>query len=547
MPSFATIEEAQTWVAQDLRRMVAHGANIRGYTHVPAHHWQMADFLTSRRGGLDCLPWMTRTAVIMGQRLLAKSWLGARQYLKYRWRRCPWAQAIIHSSNDGMAKRFVAATKEELRVDPLMQDLLPLPSTSDFEFNLAGVQHEQGASIVAAGIKASLVGSRADIYIFDDPEPDTEPESLHERILQAFGEAGDILHDPGRHLMRMDEAFVDMPGIVSVPERTQIVVLGQPHWTGTAYLPRPEDFEEGAEGHPLVDARFLVLPGLRPNGEFRWPEMMAKKYFNWQEGRAKTAEEVKRSMPLSRWELQHMINTDYMIGAGPVLRLKEIEGAMKNLALPIMVVDPADSESGCEWGICVGGLFSRKIHISHLSGLFGEAFEGDDWESLGQSSWRQVFDIAHEYGVKRVYLESNLKAAASACRRYVAKTNEKVVVEEYRARRSKKHRIPEILEQPVNNRMVSCNPGVIQDRENRRQMAKLQWDKLPRPNDRLDALAGLVEILIEEPHLFAYRPPGMGGELIGGASWQTPYDDVKLPASYSRITTIARTPFERIH
>ena len=238
-------------------------------------------------------------------------------------------------------------------------------------------------------------------------------------------------------------------------------------------------------------------------------------------------------MPTSRWELQHQINTEFMLGAGPVLRLKEIEVDYKVVQRPIMVVDPADSEAGCEWGLFIGGLHEQKLHISHLSGIFGEAYEGDDWESMGQSSWRQVFDIAAEYGVQRVYLESNLKSAAAACRRYVAKTGTSVVVEEYRARRSKKTRIPELLEQPINNRMVSANPGVMKDKENTRQMSKLRWDKLPKPNDRIDVLAGAVEILVEEPHLFAVgdRPD---------------FEQTAVPKSFARIAGISRNPYARL-
>ena len=57
----------------------------------------------------------------------------------------------------------------------------------------------------------------------------------------------------------------------------------------------------------------------------------------------------------------------------------------------------------------------------------------------------------------------------------------------------------------MNNRMISANPEVLRDTENRRQLLKLRWDSMPKPNDRIDALAGLVLHFIEEPHLYSYQ------------------------------------------
>ena len=485
------IDLARQWVGEDLKRMVAHGARLRGHTPPPMHYI-MADFLQGARP-----EWIARVKAMLGFRFAAKT--AFRQYCKFRWLRCPWTQIIIHSSNDNMAKKFVQAIKEELLFDPLMEHLRPEASSSDFEFNLKGVRHEQGYSIVCAGIKTSLTGSRCDFYGFDDPEPEVDPESLHDRVIQAIGEAGDILHSPRRHLHKMgwDE--------VPIPERLQMLVVGQPHCPTTAYIPRDEDFEIGEEGNPLINAVFLKIPVLRGDGSWMWPEMMEQKYYNWTEDRPMTVEEVRLSMPTSRWELQYMINVDFMKEAAPVLKLAEIERSFRLVQNPILVVDPADSETGCEWGLTVLGMFEHKIHVCYLGGVRGEAYEGDDWQSMGESTWRKVFDLADEFHCREVFLEANLKSAATACRRYVAKNNVRCVVNEFRVSHMKKRRIPEILEQPINNGMVSCNPTVLSDVENLRQMTKLRWDKLPNPNDRLDALSMGVGILIEEPHLWALR------------------------------------------
>lgn len=488
-------EQAKQYVSEDFKRMIWHGAKLRGHTP-PQFHYQMADFLQGARPD-----WIGQKKVILGFRFGAKTWLAARQYVKFRWRRCPMMQVIVHSSNDAMAKDFVRAIKEELLFDPLMDDLKPESSTSDFAFNLKGIRPEQGYSIRAAGIKTSVKGSRADVYIFDDPEPETDPESLRERIIQAFDEAGSILHTPDRHLRTMKCADGTVPSELPVPERTQMIVLGQPNCLTTAYLPAEMDEDED-EGHPLKDAKYLTIPVLDSKGGWRWADMASRKWYNWEEGRPKTPAEVRRGMTTSRWELQYMINTRFAEVAGPVLRLGEIERVLKMVPNPIVVIDPADSETGSEWGVAVMGLVDRMIHIGYLGGFRAQAYEGDDWESMGQSAWRRIFDIGEEFHARRYYLEINLKSAATACRRFIAKNRDvRGTVFEYRATKQKKRRIPENLEQPINNRMVSANPEVMEDRENARQMRRLRWDRLPNPCDRLDVLAAGFEILMEEPHL----------------------------------------------
>jgi hypothetical protein len=165
------------------------------------------------------------------------------------------------------------------------------------------------------------------------------------------------------------------------------------------------------------------------------------------------------------------------------------------------------------------------MHIHYLGGFHAEAYEGDDWESMGQSAWRKVFDVADEFRARRIYIEKNLKAAITACRRYIAKNEVHCVVYEFAATRNKRNRIPELLEQPINNRMVSCNPGVLTDRENVRQLKKLRWDKLPNPCDRIDVLAAGFEILMQEPHLVS------GGDIRRALP-----SSGKRPPNYRRMT-----------
>lgn len=475
----------------NFRNMVRHGAALRNHTAPPVHDL-MADFIQGAQP-----KYINRTKVILGFRYLAKSWM-LRQWVKFRWLRCPWMQFIVHSSNDEMAEAFVRAIKDELAYDPLMAHLVPEPTTSHYEFNLRGIRPEQGTSIRAAGLRTSLLGARADGYLFDDPEPDVDPEAWRDRLLAAFSEAGSVLHPADRHLALMQDEIGEIPKEVPLPEQAQTIVVGQPHCETTAYIPRDEELEEDGEGHPLATASFLVVPALQSNGEWTWPDQMHRKYYDFGERRPMTITEVKRSMTLRKWELEYQINVDYALKAGPVLRLKEITFSTERVENAIMIVDPADSEEGCEWAIAIGGILKQKAHLSYLGGMHGEAAIDPDIP-IGQSVYRTIFDIAHEFGVVRVYFEKNLKAAAVACRRYIQLADVTVTVEEYSAKVNKLRRICEALEQPVNNGMVSMHPQVMADRDNRRQFERLRWTQLPRPNDRLDMAAELVNRVLEEP------------------------------------------------
>ena len=831
------LDDRRHFVCLDFKNMAQHGAAIRGYKLHPVQ-LHTASFIHGDRP-----EWVGRLKVLLGFRFSAKSWK-LRQWVKFRWLRCPWMQFILHSSNDQMAKRFVRAIKDELAYDPLTSHLIPEPSASDFEFNLRGIRPEQGTSLVAAGIRTSMTGSRADGYLFDDPEPEVDPEAMYDRLMSAFSEAGSILHAPDRHLGKFVDEIGRHPTEVPGPEQTQMIVVGQPHCATTAYLPRDDDLDAEGEGHPLRSAKFLIIPAVQKNGDWTWPEQMHRKYYNFSQRRPMTVAEVKATMTTSRWELQYQINTEYAQKAGPVLRLREILLHTQRVPDPIMIVDPADSEEGCvlpgtlvegsildctkawyhgpaveivadsvpplrvtanhpvltsrgwkraqqlqpgdelvgcpegmapamprlhqdqhavpavveqvfealfegamvsvirsvsptdlhgdgqfihgdvycvsavdqalrlgretsvpkngqnlalvsanregrppspskgngrrlrhgaapqlgalrqpsahdiptgvvthrefllgrasrvfggeqrrdglgsaaalggrplrrpeergsqqanglplrsrldattpqslnesmaveaqflselrrglagqiplhrvrevrpffhsshvynlhtehgwfsaggiiskncEWGISIGGMFRSKAHLLYLGGMQGEAYFDFDLPA-GASIWRDVFDLATEFGVVRVYLEKNLKAAAVSCRRYIQAANISVTVEEYAAKMNKLRRICEALEQPVNNGIVTAHPRVLADAENVRELSKLRWDRLPKPNDRLDVAAELVNRLLEEPA--AAMPYGVA----------QPKSPEPTGGSFSRVVT-ARSSFERL-
>jgi len=483
------IDKARQLVGQDFKLFLDAEASIRGYT-VPAFHYEMADFLQGRKP-----EWVNKSKMIRGFRLAAKSYV-VRAFCRWRQLRVPKTQVLIHSSTDDNAIAFCIAYQKEMRENPLTAHLAPDDGGPEKKFNLKGVTPEVGSSVKAAGIKTSLVGNRCDLYLFDDPEPDVNPEGYYEDIIRAMMEAKNILHSPMRHL--------DSLGVtqLTAQESTQLIVVGQPHWVGSAYiLPHECDLIESDDGtHPLNDSIIMDVPAIDPQtGYWLWPELMEPKHWHARENRPLTIDEAMLGYTSEAWELGMQVNVNWMTGRGATLKTNHIRNVRhKNVPNTVMVVDPADSLAGCEWGVAIGSNVEDMIHLLYVGGFTGEAYEGDVIDdTIGESTWGEIFDIADEFKVGLVLVEKNLKSAASACKRFLAKTRRQVAVDFYSASGNKLRRICSSLEQPVNNGMISADPSVLGNPKTMQQFRKLRWDRLPTPVDRLDAVAELVAYLIE--------------------------------------------------
>lgn len=493
------INKARDLAASDFKWFLNAEASIRGYS-VPAFHYEMADFLqgTKRQH-------VAKVKMIRGFRLAAKSYV-VRAFCRWRQLRVPKTQVLIHSSTDDNAIAFCIAYQKELRENPLTSHLAPSVGGPEKKFNLNVVVEshghqrlwtpEVGSGVKAAGIKSSLVGNRCDLYIFDDPEPDVNPEGYYEDIIRAMMEAKNILHSPMRHL--------DSLGVkeLTPQEATQLVVVGQPHWSGSAYiLPDEADSIEVSDGsHPLNDALILDIPAINPvTGYWLWPELMEPKHWDAKENRPQTIDEAIRGYTSEAWELGMMVNVNWMAGRGAVLKLNHLlQIRRKSIGGAVMVVDPADSLAGCEWGAAIGEAFDDLIHLFYLGGFTGEAYEGDvEDDTIGESTWAEIFDIADEFKVRLVLIEKNYKSAAAAAKRYLAKSRRQMAVDFYPASGNKLRRICNSLEQPVNNGMISVDPQILKNSKTLQQLRRLRWDKLPTPCDRIDAAAALVDYLIE--------------------------------------------------
>ena len=461
--------------------------------------------------------WQRRKKTIMGFRGSTKTYTDVRRYIEWRWLRVPATQVIVQSSTDRLGGAITSSIMETLKHDPLFAHLKPKATSSTMAFSLMGYLPEKGEGLTAAGINTAMTGTRAHLYIFDDPEPDNNPEAMYERILAAFQEAELILH-PVDHLWPSGE--------VPIPEQTQIVCVGQPHWTGTAYIPRPPDPSTGdVVSHPMSDSLFLKIPALRkvpvgtPGSINDHPEPWHDATHNGGEYaevsmmpcRFPTKELIrKRNLRIidpARWRLQMECDTNPLEGVGSVIkvtRLPVVHIDPWTLSRRVLIVDPADSEDGCEWGVAAGGLLESRIHILDIMGFRSTVWdEGDDMP--GEEAWKTIFEYADQIGIQTIYLEKNHANAARACKRVLRKMDVQCSVLEYAATQNKLTRIVRSLDAPLNVGMVSFEPHVLQDPVNFRQMSELRHTRLPKPNDRLDALAGLVTVFIDVPNVVSVR------------------------------------------
>jgi hypothetical protein len=529
------IEYLRLYVAEEFKRYLRYSLYNDGHRIQPFQEL-FADILQGTYPGSDVYK-----KVILGFRGSAKTYV-LRRYVEWRWRRMPWTQVVVHSSTDALAGQFTTSIKSTIDNDLIFDDISTGSGTGTLSFTLKGYEPEKGHTIRCAGINTSITGQRAHLYLFDDPEPDVMPEAMNERILAAFQEAELVLHP-------VDELW-DGPEDVPTPERTQYVVTGQPHWTGTAYLPRTRAIgSDEVPPHPLKDALFFKIPALRKvpigtegsvphdSGNYAEISMMPDRFPTEQ----LINKRDKRVISTPRWRLQMDIDCSPIEGemsVVPVTRLIQRHTDLFASGNLTVCVDPADSEEYCEWGVVTAGISDGQIHVFDMLGFRASSYNTEEGVFAGEGVWAEIFQYCNEMSIGTIYIEKNLKAARVAAMRMLRKCKVKAQVFEYAAKVNKLQRIIDALEHPTNTNMVSFEPHVLQDPENFRQLAELRYTKLPKPCDRIDALAGVVSVLIDLPSArnIAHRAVRLNNSVHAD----------RRPATYQFIRHQDSRPFDRL-
>ena len=427
----------------------------------------------------------------MGWRGCAKTtWFGV-EYIAWRFLRKPQTKVIVQCNTDTNAGLTTSSVKRVLTTDPLFENLYPRGQTADHYFNLHNIKPEKGYSIRCAGVETTLTSERADFFLIDDPESG-DPEAKYDRIIEIFEEAQVILFRQGRLFPGME---------CPIPERTQRLVMGQPHWEGSAYMPPPPDPNTGEiEDHPLrLDDEF-VIPAM-VNSSFGADDEIECLSSVPEIRSHEEIRQEKATLSMRKWRLNMMVRVEPEDAERAVIPLNHITVQLVKPNHIIMVVDPADAGAS-EWGLAGGGLYKLNYHLCFLDGITELQVaknEGLDpnHETIGSLMWKYVFDRADDYEVDAIHIEANYAPAIKACRRYLAKHGHPIPVIEFHSHMKKLHRIVNQWEMPVKNGQVSCNPIVMTDAQNRKQMSNLRHHRLPSPCDRIDAGGKLLDILSE--------------------------------------------------
>lgn len=526
------LQDLRLHLASDFRIYTQWACEQEGYPLAPFQP-VVADFLQGARPR-----WIRRKKVILGARGFAKTWQAVRKYAEWRILRQPLTQIIIHSSTDKLASGITASLLNTFRHNPLFSHLRPRGQPGSTAFSIRRM--EKGDQVTSVGINTAMTGSRSVLYIFDDPEPDANPEAYWQRCINAFQEAELILH-PIDHLWPGE-------GDVPVPEVTNYLVVGQPHWTGTAYIPPAPDALTGeVEPHPLSDAIFLKIPALVPckhtHPDAAWSEKKQRWERSLMPSRFKSADLIRQRddkiIDPARWRLQMELDTTPMEGVGSVIKtsaLPQLHCRPAEVKKMCMVVDPADSEEACEWGVVIGGLFEHRIHIMDLMGFRREIWNFADEVMPGIEAWETIFETADQLGVREIYIEKNMKTAITSAKRVLREMRVNAQVYEYAETQNKLKRICNALDHPCNTGLISFEPHVLIDPQNAKQLNELRYTSLPKPNDRIDAFAALVSILHEGS---AVATPIRNRQQIGGGSGNP------VPVHFQRLN-IRESPIQRL-
>ena len=344
-------------------------------------------------------------------------------------------------------------------------------------------------------------------------------------MIANFAEAEALLFEPSQILPGQD---------LPVQEETQFLIVGQPHWEGSAYVvPESDPITGEKPDHPLNNVEFLWLPAMihpetgemddTASGVSNFPEIVDT------EGCIRK----KNSLTRAKWNLEYMLNVSSGDATRPVISMSALVDKCGIPDVTQAVIDPADGGE-CEWGVAVGGMLDNRVHIRDIFGVREEQFQrlaDDEGIEVIELLWDHIFERLVEIGTQVVWLEQELVSAKRSCERYLSAHDVPIIVQTYTVRGAKLKRICANVELPTKTGMVSMEPHILTDSETFRQFSRVRSKRLPTPCDRLDAFASLLAILMEGPEL-SQASDDQKAEMPGGPRERRPMQVVKLHSRF---------------
>ncbi len=523
------LHDLQDWLAEDIVRWIEY--ICRHMFYEPGDiQYIMGKFLTSDLtqddldvDGLRNVVFTeaqdNRMKKILGMRGISKSFT-IQAFLGFRYVRVPHTRTMIISGTEQFAGDMGRSFLNLLKDLPALSHIAPTTKVAPTGFDLNDVWKEQQLSVRSHGVTSSMISSRADLFVFDDPETldntkdEEQKDDLYDRCEQAFN----ILHPPGRILERI-AMMLGAPKPTSVPivEQTQIVIAGTYQHEESMYIEPPAVTEEGTPiRYPWRGTSELRIPCWNENHESVFPQRLPTAELEFRESR----------MSVRNWRLHYELNPEPLDKQYEVIKMDKIVFVENPLITggTVAYIDPAESGE-CEWGLCLAGInqTDNRPHIRALIGFQGDVGGPDAWIYKGNSPdlevagyigggaksvaahskeqdengvLNKIMKTLKNFGVTRVVIERNRPVPVALIKRAIKNRGLNIVVDTYWVKGDKTLRIPEILDPAVNSGIVTFHPSVFDaDKEgqrNRRLMRELRYGFLPMPIDRLDALAGYI-------------------------------------------------------
>lgn len=400
---------------------------------VPKIHWQIIDWLE----GSDT--WENNTGVLQVFRGASKSTIVG-LYITYMLVKDPTLRFLILSADKKTAQKITQALTGIVSRHPLAKHLRGKEKSwrSD-QLWVSGSTDDRTPSAFSVGILSSVVGSRADVVVFDDVEvpKNAQTADLRERLRHKISDTAHILVPGGKRLF-----------------------VGTPHSFESIY---PEAIEDGASSLkiPLLNDYEGEWPNIE--GETVWPTR-----FNSREVAKRQIESKTKANFLSQYQLIPYNADDYYFDVEKLVKYEseinffssngesvlEIDG--KRMVGCSCFWDPSLSKQGRDDSVIVVVYQTNDGHL-YLHDI--KLLKGDVYL---QSS--QVKEFAVKHMLPNVAVEVNgVGATLPAILRQTLADTQIAVLENY-ATKNKATKIQEALSVPMSGGLIHIHKRVFESK-----------------------------------------------------------------------------------
>ena len=524
-----SLEDFTCWLAGDFKRFIEYALRNQGL-YPGRIQYIIADYLQGtfnpkvlKVPGYKRLHYEKgdgeRIKQLIGMRGISKSTM-VQYYVPWRWIRVPDTRVMLLSGIEKYAIRMSEMIKSHLMTLPPLYYLAPKTKVTSLQFDLDGASVEQVKSLTSISIGSTTVSTRTDVIIADDVETDVNTDNPNKKqdVIDKLEQIWSIAHPIGRLLRKLWGKNAREVLNVPTPEQVQLLILGTYQHDDSIYILPPERDEQGHPvAHPFRGTQVLRIPAIDDFGESIFPERLETTELQYRRDR----------MSPRTWRLQYDVSTEpgedelQALVKFPLIKLVEA-----NVPSPIMVLDPAEGGDD-EWGVVIGGRSqdNSKAHVIYMTGYKGDVggpdgylFDGDKpdpnviahmsgvratMHDQSQGTPPGVLDtvirLISEYGIRLVYVERNRKVIKNLITRTIRNRKCQCGIREFQARMDKTRRVVETVPVALNSQILTLSPSVVgpspNGQQNKRQLQKIEYTRLPEPNDRIDALSSFVEIM----------------------------------------------------